>query len=163
MSIYLTQKEIQDLFFYHSDGYLIRKIKRGPCKNKNRAGRITNQGYSQISINYKCYVEHQLVWLYHHGEWPSNNIDHINRIKSDNRIENLRLCPNGQSDNLQNLSVSKNNKSGKTGVTWHKRKRKWMSQIIVSRKNIFLGYYDDLEEAIEARKQGELKYFKFVN
>ena len=58
-----------------------------------------------------------------------------------------------------NANLSKNNTSGYTGVTWHKLSQKWQSEIRVDGKKIYLGLFINLEDAIEARKQAEIKYF----
>ena len=84
-------------------------------------------------------------------------IDHINHNPLDNRKSNLRICT--QQQNLMNLSKNSNNTSGVTGVSWSKVKNKWMSIIVINRKTIFLGYFNNKEDAIEARKQAEIDYF----
>ena len=58
-----------------------------------------------------------------------------------------------------NKSISKNNTSGTPGVCYRQREKKWLAYITVNRKPIHLGYYKNLEDAIEARKQAEIKYF----
>lgn len=92
-------------------------------------------------IKYKC---HRLAWFYHYGEWPKLNIDHINRIKTDNRISNLRQCANGQ--NLQNCVKTKN-KTGVMGVTHIESTGRYSCGITANGERICLGTYDTLEEA----------------
>ena len=84
-------------------------------------------------------------------------VDHINHNRLDNRKCNLRICT--QHQNSMNQNKRSNNTSGYTGVLWDKAKNKWMARIKVNYKQIFLGYYDTLEKAIEVRKQAEIKYF----
>ena len=84
-------------------------------------------------------------------------VDHINGDTLDNRKCNLRICSNQQ--NCMNANLSKNNTSGYTGVIWHKLSQKWQSEIRVDGKHIYLGLFINLEDAIEARKQAEIKYF----
>lgn len=85
-------------------------------------------------------------------------VDHINHDRFDNRKSNLRICNNSQ--NQMNTSLRKDNKSGYKGITWNKRKNKWMVRIGYKDSSIFLGYFDNLEEAIEIRKEAEKKYHK---
>lgn len=84
-------------------------------------------------------------------------VDHINRNRLDNRRDNLRMCNDGE--NARNQSIRKNNKSGIIGVSWWSRDNNWMAQIKYNYKRIFLGYFDDINDAIRARLEGELKYF----
>jgi len=85
-------------------------------------------------------------------------VDHINHNVYDNRKENLRICT--QKENLYNLSVSKNNISGITGVNYLKKLNKWRAYIMVERKHIYLGVFLTIEEAKIAREKAEDKYFK---
>ena len=84
-------------------------------------------------------------------------VDHINHDKLDNRKCNLRICT--QQQNTINKCKSKVNTSGHTGVSWHKKGNKWQVHICVNNKQMHLGVYDDLEEAIKVRKEAEMKYF----
>lgn len=84
-------------------------------------------------------------------------IDHINHNTLDNRKSNLRICT--QNDNAKNKSKQINNTSGVTGVSWYKKYEKWRVRIQVNNKDILIGYFDDKEEAIKARKEAEIKYF----
>lgn len=85
------------------------------------------------------------------------SVDHINRNGLDNRRSNLRDSSNKQ--NQENTGLSKVNKPGVTGVYWHKQQQKWAASIGHNGKRIHLGYFDKLEDAIAARKEGERKYF----
>lgn len=84
-------------------------------------------------------------------------VDHINRNRLDNRKSNLRITTHQQ--NNMNKGLIKSNTSGYTGVYWYKARSKWQVSIKVNYKSIFLGYYDDLEEAIKVREEAEKKYF----
>lgn len=90
-------------------------------------------------------------------------VDHISHPpkpnhKVDNRKVNLRLVTNQQ--NQMNNAIGKNNTSGKTGVSWDKARMKWEAYIFVNAKKIHLGRFIKKEDAINARKEAELKYFK---
>jgi hypothetical protein len=84
-------------------------------------------------------------------------VDHINRDPTDNRKSNLRICI--PSENGKNLSKKKNNTSGYVGICWDKFRNKWAATIKVNYKNIHLGRYEDVNEAIKVRKAAEVKYF----
>lgn len=103
-----------------------------------------------VSVDRKLYKEHRLIWMYHYGQFPNNNIDHINCIKDDNRIENLRDVTKSQ--NKQNSLIYKNNKCGVKGVWLHKQTKKWCASIFINGKNKHIGSYKSLEEAEAAYK-----------
>lgn len=84
-------------------------------------------------------------------------VDHINHNTLDNRKSNLRLCEHRE--NMRNTKLSKNSTSGYTGVVWHKTQSSWQARIRLNYKTIFLGYYNNLEDAVKARKLAEKKYF----
>lgn len=84
-------------------------------------------------------------------------VDHVNRNGLDNRRSNLRICTHAQ--NNFNLPISKRNKTGATGVRFHKRHGKWYAQITVSKKYKHLGCFVEYEDACRARKQAEALYF----
>lgn len=164
MSDELTHEIVKSLFEYTSNGHLLWKVKIADKVNVGqRAGSKHNNGYWKIKIYGKQYLEHRLIWLYHNNSLPNCQIDHINRNKLDNRIENLRLCPRNERDNCQNLGPNKRNTSGYTGVSWSKVCNKWVVQISSDGKNKNIGYFSDINEAILARKEAEKKYHKFIN
>lgn len=148
MKAYPTQEQLRERFEY-KDGQLIYKIK--PCKRINIgdvAGCICDNAYRDIMINNKVYKAHRLIWIMHNGNIQEDmNIDHINQIKHDNRIENLRLAT--PSENKCNTIRYKTNTSGYKGVLWCKQKKKWKAQIRHNYKNIYLGLRDTPEAAYE--------------
>ena len=88
---------------------------------------------------------------------PNIYIDHINRNGLDNRKENLRLATPQQ--NCMNRSVQRNNTSEIPGVSWRKDRKKWRAFITINGKQLSLGCYENKEDAINARKEAEIKYF----
>jgi hypothetical protein len=147
----ITQSELKELLDYDPrTGIFIWKGKKGSraCKGKT-AGATDAYGYIVIRINNVLYKAHRLAWFYSHGEWPETNLDHINRIKNDNRIKNLRVA--SQSLNMHNAKRLATN-SGFVGVSWDSRRNKWVSRIKVDYKTKFLGRFDRKCDAIAARK-----------
>lgn len=120
------------------------------------AGGESPQGYIRICVDYKPYKAHRLAWLFVHGEWPEGDIDHINQVKSDNRISNLR--PASRSENMQNRTkANASNKScGLLGVTWSKQRSCWVSAIWLNGRRKHLGVFDDPQVAhaayVEAKR-----------
>lgn len=144
--------------FYHEGKDLIWKVNTSRrVKVGDVAGWKDELGYVYVRVNGKLIPAHRIIWEMHYGKIPEGmEIDHINHITDDNRIENLRLVT--RKDNCKNVSMSKSNKSGVVGVSWCKRTCKWFASIRVDRKEKFLGRYDKIEDAAAARKAAELKY-----
>lgn len=82
---------------------------------------------------------------------------HGDDTRNDNRKENLRVCT--RSENNRNRKPKLDTKSGAVGVAWHSKNKKWMAQITINKKHIYLGSFDNKEDAINARKDAEEKYF----
>lgn len=120
------------------------------------AGGLDKDGYWLIQVNGKNYRAHRLAWFFVHGEWPASLLDHKNRIKSDNRIDNLRLSSKFQ--NAFNVSPERNNSSGVMGVSWCAQTGRWKAQINVGKKTLNLGRYKTIELAREARVDAERRY-----
>ena len=117
---------------------------------------VSKSGYVQGGVFGKIYLAHRVAYSIHHGCDVNGFVDHINGVRSDNRIENLRLV--SVSGNARNAKRYRTNTSGITGVVWHKASRKWAAQIVVAGKNIALGLYDEKEGAATARREAEIKY-----
>lgn len=133
---------------------LVRTRKRKPgiiASNTNPKNK-----YARISLDGKLYLAHRLAWFYVHGEWPAEDIDHINHCKTDNRMSNLRSVTRSQ--NLRNMSLLKRNTSGRVGVSWIKAENKWCAQICVQNKIHLLGNYTHFYDAVAARERAEEKY-----
>lgn len=89
-------------------------------------------GYIQISVKGRKYCAHKLAWLYVYGEYVQGDLDHINRIRDDNRIANLRKVT--RSENCQNCGMRSDNTSGVPRVSWRARDRKWVVQKTIDGK-----------------------------
>lgn len=148
----ITQEKLHQMFTY-SDGNLIHRYTvQGGKQAGAIAGSPHNAGYRQISINRKKYLIHRLVWLYHYGEMP-DQIDHINGMRSDNRIENLREC--SYSQNHGNRRKQSNNTSGMKGVFLDKRDGFWMVYVAQEYK----GRYKTIQEAADAYDKFAKEHF----
>lgn len=134
--------------FKRSQGY---GAWRQRCLGKE-AGSSSGHGYRRISIDCVEYFAHRLAWLYVHGIWPSQHIDHINGDGCDNRIANLRDVSN--TDNHRNTRLTKTNSSGVLGVR-HTPYGTFSATIWENAKIIHLGSFKTKEEAIAARKAAE--------
>lgn len=127
----------------------------------NTAGCLRN-GYISINIFGKRYPAHRLALMYVYGHCDSQDVDHINGIKNDNKISNLRFAT--RSENKQNrLSVQPNNKSGYTGVDWHKASNGWRSTITIMGKQKHLGTFKNKEDAYAAYVEAKRKLHPFSN
>lgn len=116
-------------------------------------------GYVNLKIDGTFYRAHRLAWFMMTGDWlpPSQDIDHINGIRHDNRWTNLRLAT--RVENNRNAGMRRNNKSGFRGVSFRKDTGKWHARITVDYQVILLGNYPTLEAAAAAREAAERKYF----
>lgn len=108
--------------------------------------------YYGVCIGSKQMPAHRAAYLMYHGKLPKF-IDHVNGDSFDNRIENLR--PASRLQNNRNSSVQKNNKTGVPGVSFRKKDGKLIAMIGHKGKNLYLGTFDNLEDAKKARKDAE--------
>lgn len=145
----ITAQQVRALFHYDPEtGRLWKRLE----KYSKLSDTPHICGYTQVYAFGCTYLAHRLIWLWVHGEWPEFDIDHINMVKNDNRLANLRAV--NRSVNMQNLRrAHADNASGFLGVTRvkHVHKKPWVAQIrIKGKKTRFLGYYATPEEAHEA-------------
>jgi hypothetical protein len=140
----ISAAEVRALLGYDPESGQFRWAKNMSCKVRAGAiaGGANDRGYIVIRIAGVGYRAHRLAWLHVHGEWPDLQIDHINGIRNDNRIANLRLAT--VEINAQNRRSNKRSKSGLLGVVNGKRPS---ARIEVAGKSIHLGYFDTPEEA----------------
>jgi hypothetical protein len=113
-------------------------------------------GYLSGRINSKTMMAHNVAWIWVYGAYPVHRLDHINRDRSDNRIENLRDVPH--SENMKNAGISSANTSGRTGVSFNAAAGKWIASIKVDGVQRHLGRFSEIEPAIHARISAERKF-----
>lgn len=140
--------DIRDLIDYNAEtGVLTAKVNFSGRQAGSVIGSQTWQGYYAFSLFGKKCFAHRLAWLLHYGEWPSQPIDHINGIKTDNSIRNLRLC--SLSQNQFNKPTQKNNTTGVKGVYWNKRDKRYVASVQFNGKKYSAGHHKDIESAKE--------------
>lgn len=144
-----NKEQVLDLLIYEPDTGLFfwRVNRRGQKKQGDKAGGVSaSTGYIYIGLgNRKRYAAHRLAWLCTHGEWPDGEIDHINGVRSDNRIVNLRVVT--PAANRQNMQKAR----GQVGLLGVRRNGKRFSALIkLDYKSHYLGTFDTPEEAHQA-------------
>lgn len=132
-------------------GHLYWRENRRRVRAGDQAGFSLLNGYWGVKVNQKQYPLHRVMWLLVHGAWPKDEIDHINRNPSDNRIANLRQAT--RADNACNRRRSKNNTSGVAGVTWDKKQGRWLARAWRGRQHLYAGHYDKFADAVAARQR----------
>jgi hypothetical protein len=153
----LTQAELHSILHYD---YLTGLFTR--FKGHKICGYMEKKGYIAICVKTKTYKAHRLAWLYVYGEMPKNQIDHINGIKDDNRIDNLREAT--ASENMFNRLKFKNSKSPIKGISFHIGQQKWTAKIQLNKKRLWLGSYNTFEEAAVAYKNAAIElHGNFIN
>lgn len=161
--VYINPEILQEFLSYDQDSGLLfwkprdrkhfshdRIWKAWNTKNANREAFTsrTDTGYKHGSILGKSVTAHRVAWVLYHGDWPKEHIDHINGIRTDNRIHNLREASNAQ--NGQNYGLTSKNKSGYKGVRWVPEKKKWIARVYAFNKMHHIGYYNSCEDAVAA-------------
>ena len=136
------------------DGCLFWKNDQGNVKAGSRAGGVglDSHGYRRVGIKSKIYLEHRLIYVMHHGEYPKE-IDHIDGNKTNNKIENLRSVTRSQ--NRKNTGLRADNTSGVKNVSWYAPTNRWRVRVATNNLCKTIGYFKDLElaelVALEAR------------
>lgn len=118
-------------------------------------GNPSSNGYLEISFNNNNLQAHKLAWYIYYGEYPDFYIDHINGVKTDNRIVNLRKS--SALENMRNRKMNKNNTSGVNGVEVTSS-GKYRVRIKVKGKLLNLGSFDTLDQARVVREEANKLY-----
>lgn len=149
-----SPEEIASEFRYENGKLYFKQSRPGRSRHKP-AGHIRSDLYVAVRLKGQTYLAHRVVWCLHYGYWPTELIDHINGIRYDNRIENLREVT--VAENRLNIRRTRND-SGIVGVTWAKKEGNWRASININGKGVNLGHFSDINDAIVARKAAELKH-----
>ena len=159
----LRYEEVARLFTYDRETgvlYWRWRVSNRVPKTLEAGTQNKSNGYLYVQVHGRRYRVHRVVMLMCYGFYGEGlEVDHINHVRNDNRLVNLRFVTHR--GNMRNQSVSKNT-SGVTGVFFSKARKKYIAQIEVNRKAIYLGMFDTLEEAAAARAEANLK-FNFHN
>ena len=137
-----------DIFEYR-DGELFNKVRRANSEPiGKRAGYYDkSSGYYKVKVQGRSYLLHRVIYAIHYGEMPKL-VDHEDRVKTNNRVENLRSATRGQ--NVVNSKVRVDNKYGYKGVTYHKAAGKFAAQTFKDGKRVHIGLYESPVEAAAA-------------
>lgn len=148
--------------FEYVDGKLFRRVRTSNRINPgDPAGYPNMYGYLLVRLNNMTHRLHRLIFLMCHGYLPEQ-VDHINGVKDDNRIDNLRAATASQ--NKHNVSLISTNSSGFKGVHWNKSVGKWRAGCCFKNKYVHLGYFESIEDANIAAINGREKYHgEFAN
>lgn len=153
----LTQARLKELLNYDPEtGVFVWKIRvNSKVAAGSVAGTLNSRGYTTITWDGKKLLAHRLAWLFVYGEWPTGKLDHINRVRIDNRVVNLREASN--SENSLNQSIRSDSSSGVRGVSYDPARCKWRAHITLNRKHINLGRFEHKDDALRARKSAEAR------
>ncbi len=157
----LTQKRLKEVVQYDRRlGLFYWRVSTGKASRGSVAGHTDTNGYTKISIDGVKYFAHRLVWLYVHGVWPTKNIDHKDLCRSNNKLSNLRDI--GQSENGLNGPIRRNNSSGYTGVSYDKRRQRWIAYVHRGWRKKHIGSFKTLAEAATARRVAVAQIFQTI-
>jgi hypothetical protein len=144
----ITAHRLRELLAYDPETGVFRwRVDRSSNANRGDvAGHLRRTGYRAIFVENRCYLAHRLAWLYVHGRWPADQIDHCNGHKDDNRLRNIREASGYQ--NLANTGPRRNSTTGVKGVC--RAGARWRAKIHIRGLWIDLGTHPTIEQAQEA-------------
>lgn len=171
----ITQELLRELLHYDLDTGIFtwlprdlrhfRTQKEAEAWNSKFAGRRAGtmsfkkhcgKSYRDIGILRKKYSEHRLAFLYVTGNFPKNDVDHKSGDGCDNRWINLRDVT--KFDNMKNTRLRNDNKSGHHGIDWDKKRNMWRARVKVNNVTIYIGRFDNIEDAVQSRNRASLNY-----
>ena len=155
----ITREQVLTFLDYDRErGFFSWRISRGRAKAGALAGNTDHQGYRRIKINGVFYTVHRLVWLVEHGVFPEQELDHIDRVRDNNQINNLRQV--SRKVNMENTGMHGKNTSGYKGVSFSKQSQKWRAHIGHNGKVRALGYFPTPELAHQAYLAARKSFFE---
>jgi hypothetical protein len=143
----LTVERLRELLDYDADlgRFRSRVYRCGRATAGSIAGSAKGRGYRHLNVDGRLYIEHRLVWFYVHGVWPEGEIDHINGVRDDNRIANLRVVPRTAENRQNTRKVRSDSRVGIQGVK--RSGTRWKAVITVRGKVHNIGSFVTPEEA----------------
>lgn len=151
----LTQEYLRTLLNYDARTgvftWRVERARSGRAPVGSSAGRTDYRGYRVIKIDGVQYFAHRLAWLYAHGQMPTEDIDHINRARGDNRLSNLR--PAERKQNAINRGKNRNNTTGFKGVTF--RRGRYEARTVADGRRVHVGAFKSIEDAVTAQRLAE--------
>lgn len=149
----LTQARLKELMTYDADTGVFTRTKSVPRAGMRVSEKPNSDGYLHFCIDYKLYLQHRAAWLYVYGEFPDKHLDHINRIKTDNRLCNLRVVTDFE--NSQNIAPAKNNLY--PNVNWVEKKNSFRVRVKSAGKE-HVRYFKSFEDAKKCSDELRKKY-----
>lgn len=152
-------ERLREVFDYDPNSGVLFWKKRTSNRVKVGSAAVcpSGNGYLKVRLDSVLYYAHRVAYAIANGAIPDGaEIDHINGVRNDNRLCNLRLV--SPMDNRRNQWLRADNKSGVNGVYWSKNAGKWLSTIGVAREQIYLGCFDNFDDAVAARKAAEVEH-----
>lgn len=154
--LHISIERLRELVSYDPlTGQLTRKVARGKYAAGTVMGNIGGRGYRYVVIEGVTHLAHRVAWAIHYGVWPEHDIDHRNRVRSENWIDNLK--PADQAINTAN-SV-KTNKSGFRGVMFAPRYSRFRARITINGRQKHLGYYATGVEAAKVYDAAVIEHY----
>ena len=156
----LTLKRAREYLRYEPiTGKLFWRKNKRPARAGTEAGHVRQRPtlkYRLVRIDGKAYRAHRLIWFLTFGTWPKKEMDHYDGNGLNNRLLNLHEVTS--QENHQNQRMRADNTSGVTGAHWSKRARKWETRIKVAGRDIYLGCFNNLQDAAMVRERANIKY-----
>ena len=138
----LSAEVVRDSLDYDPESGIFRwRRKTGNVRAGSVAGTLGRCGYMIISIKKRTYKAHRLAWIHVTGQWPVGEIDHKNRVRTDNRLSNLRECSG--TENQHNTGLRSDNTSGLRGIRYDAKRGKWEARLRLHGRLLHLGRFSE--------------------
>jgi hypothetical protein len=148
----MNANEARELIDYNPETGEMRRNTTHKRWMNRPPGSADKDGYTILRVGGRLFRAHRLAWLLHYGEWPDGDIDHVNGIRTDNRISNLREC---------NAMQNAQNRIGQRGCSLFKPTGRWKAKIRSNGIEYHLGYFDSEAEAVGAYRKAKEELHEF--